>query len=354
MTRLFDPLTLRGTTVRNRLWVSPMCQYSARDGLPNEWHHVHLAQFASGGAGLVMTEATAVSPEGRISPADTGIWNDDQVAAWRPIAEAIRSRGALPGLQLAHAGRKGSSESPLSGERGTVPAERGGWTTVAPSAIAFDGFAEPRALDAAGVEAVVADFAAGARRAVAAGFAAVEVHAAHGYLLHQFLSPLSNTRDDEYGGSRDNRIRLLRRVVRAVREAAPETLLFVRLSATDWAEGGWQPDDAVAAAAAVKDDGADLVDVSSGGLVAHQRITTGPGYQAGFAATVRAEASVPVSAVGMIDDAVLAEGLVSRGEVDAVMAAREWLRDPHYALRAAAELGADVAWPPQYLRARQA
>jgi 2,4-dienoyl-CoA reductase-like NADH-dependent reductase (Old Yellow Enzyme family) len=354
MPHLFDPLTLHGTTLRNRLWVSPMCQYSAQDGVPNDWHHVHLAQFAAGGAGLVMTEATAVSPEGRISPEDTGIWNDAQLAAWRPIVAAIHARGAVAGIQLAHAGRKASTWSPLTGRRGSVPVEAGGWATVAPSAIAFDGYAEPHALDSAGIEQVVADFAAAAERSVAAGFEVLEVHAAHGYLLHQFLSPLSNTRTDDYGGSRENRMRLLVRAVEAVRAAAPHAVLFVRLSATDWAEGGWDADDSVAAASAVRAAGADLVDVSSGGLVAHQRITTGPGYQAGFAAQVRREVGVAVSAVGMIDDAALAEELVSRGDVDAVMSGREWLRDPHFALRAAGELGAHADWPSQYTRARRA
>jgi 2,4-dienoyl-CoA reductase-like NADH-dependent reductase (Old Yellow Enzyme family) len=354
MPRLFDPLTLRDTTFRNRLWVSPMCQYSAADGMPDDWHHVHLAQFAAGGAGLVMTEATAVSPEGRISPEDTGIWNDAQTDAWRAIVAAIHSRGAVAGVQLAHAGRKASTWSPLTGERGSVPEDRGGWPTVAPSAVAYDGYAQPAALDQSGVEGVVADFAAAARRALAAGFDVLEVHAAHGYLLHQFLSPLSNTRTDAYGGSRENRVRLLRRVVEAVRAEAPAAVVLVRLSATDWADGGWDVPDSIAAAVAVREAGADLIDVSSGGLVAHQRITTGPGYQAEFAAEVRAGASVPVSAVGMIDSPALADELVARGHADAVMAGREWLRDPHYGLRAAAELGAEGNWPAQYLRARRA
>jgi 2,4-dienoyl-CoA reductase-like NADH-dependent reductase (Old Yellow Enzyme family) len=352
MARLFSPLTLRETTFRNRLWVSPMCQYSAVDGVPNEWHHVHLAQFASGGAGLIVTEATAVSPEGRISPADTGIYNDEQVAAWRPIVDALHARGAAAGVQLAHAGRKASTWSPLTGERGSVPAAAGGWPTVAPSAIAFDGYAEPAALDADGIEKVVTDFASAAERAVRAGFDVLEVHAAHGYLLHQFLSPLSNARDDEYGGSRENRVRLLRRVVEAVRSAAPDHVVFVRISATDWAEGGWDVEDSIAAAIAVREAGADLIDVSSGGLVAHQRITVGPGYQAGFAAEIRSGAGMPVNAVGMIDEAALADKFVSGDLVDAVMSGREWLRDPHFALRAAEELGADVAWPAQYERAK--
>ncbi|WP_343234214.1 NADH:flavin oxidoreductase/NADH oxidase [Microbacterium salsuginis] len=354
MSRLFTPMTLRDITVRNRLWVSPMCQYSAVDGVPQEWHHTHLTQFASGGAGLVIAEATAVLPEGRISPDDTGLWNDAQRDAWAPIVDGIRRRGAVPAVQLAHAGRKASTLSPLSGRRGSVPAGDGGWTTVAPSAIPFDGYAEPLALDLAGIDRVVAAFAAAARRAVDAGFEVLEIHAAHGYLLHQFLSPLSNLRDDEYGGSLENRARLVLRVIDAVRDAAPGVPLLTRFSATDWADGGWDADQTATVARWAADHGVDFFDISSGGLVAHQRLTTGPGYQVDLAARIRAEAGVPVSAVGMIDDAVHAERVLADGHADAVMAGREWLRDPHYALRAAGQLGADIDyWPPQYLRARR-
>ncbi|MBW9119379.1 NADH:flavin oxidoreductase/NADH oxidase [Microbacterium trichothecenolyticum] len=353
MTRLFTPLTLRDVTVRNRLWVSPMCQYSAVDGVPQEWHHTHLAQFASGGAGMVVAEATAVSPEGRISPEDTGLWNDEQRDAWTPIVAAIRGRGAVAGVQLAHAGRKASTWSPFSGRRGSVPAEEGGWTTVGPSAIAFDGYAEPVALDRAGIDRVVEDFAAAARRAVEAGFQVLELHGAHGYLLHQFLSPLSNLRDDEYGGSLENRARLLLRVLDAVTDAAPGVPVIVRFSATDWADGGWNPDETATVARWAAERGADFFDISSGGLVAHQRLTTGPGYQVELAARVRREAGVPVNAVGMIDDAAHAERVLAEDLADAVMAGREWLRDPHYGLRAASELGAEIDyWPAQYLRAR--
>jgi 2,4-dienoyl-CoA reductase-like NADH-dependent reductase (Old Yellow Enzyme family) len=353
MSILFSPLTIRGTTARNRLWVSPMCQYSAVEGMPAEWHHTHLAQFASGGAGIVLAEATAVSPEGRISPDDTGLWNDAQRDAWAPIVAAIHSRGALAGVQLAHAGRKASTWSPFSGERGTVPDGAGGWQTVAPSAIAFEGFAAPTALDRDGIARIVADFAAAAVRALDAGFDVLELHAAHGYLLHQFLSPLSNRRDDAYGGSLENRARLLLEVLDAVREVAPEAPLFVRLSATDWADGGWDLDQTVDVARRAVAHGADLLDISSGGLVAHQRITTGPGYQVGFAARVRREAGALVNAVGLIDDAVQAEAVLESGDADAIMAAREWLRDPHFALRASVELGESIDyWPPQYLRAR--
>ena len=354
MTRLFTPLTLRDVTVRNRLWVSPMCQYSAVDGVPQEWHHTHLAQFASGGAGLIVAEATAVSPEGRISLEDTGLWNDEQRDAWAPIVAAIRSRGAVAGIQLGHAGRKASTWSPFSGRRGSVAAEDGGWTAVAPSAIAFEGYAEPVALDLAGIDRVVADFAAAARRAVEAGFQVLELHGAHGYLLHQFLSPLSNQRDDEYGGSLENRARLLLRVLDAVTDAAPGVPVIVRFSATDWADGGWNADETVSVARWAAERGADFFDISSGGLVAHQQITTGPGYQVELAARVRREAGVPVNAVGMIDDAAHSERVLEAGDADAVMAGREWLRDPHYGLRAAAELGVDIDyWPAQYRRARR-
>lgn len=354
MSRLFTPLTLRDVTVRNRLWVSPMCQYSAVDGVPQEWHHTHLAQFASGGAGLIVAEATAVSPEGRISPEDTGLWTDAQRDAWAPIVAAIGSRGAVAGVQLAHAGRKASTWSPFSGRRGSVAATDGGWQTAAPSAIAFDGYAEPVALDHAGIERVVEDFAAAARRAVEAGFQVLELHGAHGYLLHQFLSPLSNHRDDEYGGSLENRARLLLRVLDAVTDAAPGIPVIVRFSATDWADGGWNPDETATVAGWAAGRGADFFDISSGGLVAHQKLTTGPGYQVGLAARVRREAGVPVNAVGMIDDAAHAERVLAEDLADAVMAGREWLRDPHYALRAATELGVDIDyWPAQYLRARR-
>ena len=359
MTLLFQPLTLgtdpaTAVTARNRLWVAPMCQYSAEDGLPGEWHHVHLAQFASGGAGLVMAEATAVSPEGRISPDDTGLWNDAQRDAWAPIVAAIRRRGAVPGVQLAHAGRKASTWSPFSGHRGSVPPADGGWTTVAPSAIAFEGYAAPEELDRDGIDRIVDAFAAAAARAVDAGFEVLEIHAAHGYLLHQFLSPLSNLRDDAYGGDLEGRARLLLRVCDAVTAAAPGVPLIVRFSATDWADGGWDVDETSTAARWVAERGVSLVDISSGGLVAHQRITTGPGYQVPLAARVRAAANVLVSAVGEITDAAQAERILADGDSDVITAGREWLRDPHFALRAAGELGEDIGyWPPQYVRARR-
>lgn len=354
MSQLFSPLTIRTVEVRNRLWVAPMCQYSAQDGIPNDWHHVHLAQFASGGAGLVMAEATAVVPEGRITPEDTGIWNDEQRDAWRPIVTAIHDRGAVAAIQLAHAGRKASTYSPFAAERGTVPEAVGGWQALAPSAVAFDGYARPDELERAEIDTLVTAFADGARRSIEAGFDVLEIHAAHGYLLHEFLSPLSNRRTDEYGGSLENRARLLLRIVEAVRAAAPDAPLFVRFSATDWAEGGWDVSGTATVAAWAHVRGADLVDVSSGGLVAHQRITTGPGYQVPFAREIRETTSLPVSAVGEITTGTQAEEILAAGAADAIMAGREWLRDPHFGLRAADELGEDAAiWPPQYVRARR-
>lgn len=353
MSILFSPLTIGPVTARNRLWVAPMCQYSAIDGVPQEWHHTHLAQFASGGAGIVIAEATAVSPEGRISPEDVGLWNDAQRDAWAPIATAIRARGALAGIQLSHAGRKASTWSPFSGHRGSVPETEGGWPTLAPSAIAFGRYAEPAAMDAEQIDRVVSDFAAAAARAVEAGFEVIEVHAAHGYLLHQFLSPLSNVRDDEYGGSLQNRARLLLRVVDAVRDAAPGVALLVRFSASDWAQGGWDVPETTEVAGWAAEHGAHFSDISSGGLAAHQEVVIGPGYQVPFASAVRAGAGVPVGAVGLITSGMQAEEILQAGDADAVLAAREWLRDPHFALRASTELGEQIDyWPAQYLRAR--
>ncbi|WEK62767.1 MAG: NADH:flavin oxidoreductase/NADH oxidase [Candidatus Microbacterium colombiense] len=352
MSILFSTLNIRSVTFRNRLWVSPMCMYSAVDGVVQEWHHTHLAQFASGGAGLIVAEATSVVPEGRISPRDAGLWSDAQRDAWAPIVEAIHDRGARAGVQLAHAGRKASTWWPWADERGSVPDAQGGWSTVAPSAIAFAGFAEPRALDAAGIDAVVEAFAGAARRAVDAGFDVLEIHGAHGYLLHQFLSPLSNLREDEYGGALENRARLLLRVVDAVRAAVGEEVpLFVRISATDHAEGGFTPEEAASVGEWATERGADLIDVSSGGLVAHQRIDVFPGYQVPLAETVRQGGRIAVSAVGLITAGEQAEQVLAEGAADAIFAGREWLRDPHFALRAAHELGAEVSWPPQYERA---
>lgn len=352
MSILFSPVTFRSVTLRNRLWVSPMCMYSAVDGVVQEWHHTHLAQFASGGAGLIVAEATAVVPEGRISPRDAGLWNDEQRDAWTPIVDAIHARGAAAGVQLAHAGRKASTWWPWAGARGSVPADDGGWITTAPSPIAFEGYATPTELDEAGIDAVVDGFVTASRRAIDAGFDVLELHGAHGYLLHQFLSPLSNRRTDAYGGSLENRARLLLRIVDAVRrEVGEDVPLFVRISATDHAEGGFTPDEAATVAAWATEHGADLIDVSSGGLVAHQQIAVHPGYQVPLAETVRQGGRIPVSAVGLITAAEQAEQVLAEGSADAIFAGREWLRDPHFGLRAAHELGADIAWRPQYERA---
>ena len=352
---LFDPITLRGTTFRNRLWVAPMCQYSVdrQDGVPTDWHLVHLGSLARGGAGAVISEATAVVPEGRISPQDTGLWNDEQVEAWKPVTAFVRGQGSVPGVQLAHAGRKASTYRPWSDVQGTVPASEGGWPTVAPSAVAFEGYDEPRELTHDEVVGLVEAFRAAARRSVEAGFELIELHAAHGYLLHQFLSPLSNERTDEYGGSLENRARLLLDVVRAVRaEVGDGYPLLVRFSATDWAEGGWDEDDTATVAAWSREAGADFFDISTGGLVAGVSIPVGLGYQVRFAEHVRRRAEVETGAVGLIVSARQADEVVSSGQADVVLMAREFLRDPHFPLRAAAELGVELDYvPAQYQRA---
>ncbi|CAN5235394.1 NADH:flavin oxidoreductase/NADH oxidase [soil metagenome] len=356
MSALFSPIDLRGLAVRNRLWVAPMCQYSVekQDGVPTDWHLAHLGSFATGGAGLIMTEATAVSPEGRISPHDTGIWNDEQRDSWARIAGFIRAQGAVAAIQLAHAGRKASTWRPWAGQHGTVPVADGGWEPVAPSAIAFEGYAAPRALETDDLRQVVSDFLAAAGRALDAGFQVLEIHAAHGYLLHQFLSPLSNTRTDAYGGSLQNRARLLLEIVTAVRAAIGDHVpLLVRFSATDWAADGWDAEQTATVAGWARAAGADFFDISTGGLVAGVHIPVGPGYQVPFAEQVRHDAEVAVSTVGMITEARQAEDIVASGKADVVMMARQMLRDPHFPLLAAAELGVDLDYyPPQYLRAK--
>lgn len=350
---LFTAITLRDTTIRNRLWVSPMCQYSVEkcDGVPTEWHLVHLGSFARGGAGLVMAEASAVVPEGRISPWDVGLWNDAQRDAWRPIVDFIHAHGATAAIQLAHAGRKASVYREWSGT-GVVPIDDGGWQPVAPSSIAFPGLAGPQELDPPSIADVVVAFASAASRAVDAGFDVVEVHAAHGYLLHQFLSPLSNERTDQYGGPLENRARLLLEVVDAVRDTiGPDTPVLVRMSATDWLEpDGWTLDQTVTVATWLREAGVDLIDVSTGGSVPGVTIPSGPGYQVPFAAQVRQEAQLPTSAVGRIWEPALAEEVIASGHADAVMVGREFLRDPHFALRAAHALGAPMTGPVQYGR----
>jgi 2,4-dienoyl-CoA reductase-like NADH-dependent reductase (Old Yellow Enzyme family) len=353
---LFTPFTVRGVTVRNRIWVAPMCQYSAenRDGIPVDWHLVHLGSFATGGAGLVMAEATAVSPEGRITPQDLGLWNDEQATAFARITGFLRAQGATTAIQLAHAGRKASTYRPFASEHGSVPAAEGGWQTVAPSAVPYPGYAVPTELDLAGIDTVVDDFVAAARRAVTAGFDVLELHAAHGYLLHEFLSPLSNTRTDAYGGDLAGRAKILLRVVREVRAAiGGDVPLFVRFSATDWAEGGWDEAQTAIVSEWAKDAGADLFDISTGGNVAGVSIPLEPGYQVPFADFVKRNAPVEVSAVGLITTPGQANEVITSGRADAVMLGRELLRDPHFALRAAADLGIDIDyWPAQYVRAR--
>jgi 2,4-dienoyl-CoA reductase-like NADH-dependent reductase (Old Yellow Enzyme family) len=353
MARLFTPLRLRGATFRNRVFVSPMCMYSAVDGVPNDWHLVHLGSRAVGGAALVIAEATGVSAVGRISPGDTGIWKGAQVDAFRRITAFVSARGAVPGLQLAHAGRKASTHLPWEGGRPLAPGE-GAWTALAPSAVPFDaGFPPPREMTAEDMDRVVEEFASAARRASDAGFGVVEVHAAHGYLLHEFLSPLSNRRTDEYGGSLENRTRFPLRVVRAVRDAFPrDRPVFVRISATDWADGGWDLAQSIAFSKRLGDAGADLVDCSSGGLVPHARIALGPGYQVPFSEAIRRDAGIPTAAVGLITEAGQAEEILASGRADAIVMARAFLRDPYWPLHAARELGVDVDWPVQYGRAK--
>ncbi|MET0327477.1 MAG: NADH:flavin oxidoreductase/NADH oxidase [Luteimonas sp.] len=352
MSALFSPFRQRDLTLRNRIAVSPMCQYSAVDGLPDDWHLVHLGSRAAGGAGLVMSEACAVSPEGRISPRDAGIWNDAQAEAWAPITRFIRARGAAPAIQLAHAGRKASTQVPWEGRSAVAPAD-GGWQVVAPSALAFDAhYPAPAALDAAGIARVVDDFRDAASRALAAGFEVAEIHAAHGYLLHQFLSPLSNARDDAWGGGFDTRVRLLLDVVDAVRGIWPERLpLWVRVSATDWVAGGWDVEQSVALSRLLKDRGVDLVDTSSGGLSPAQSIDLVPEYQVPFARRIREDAGIATGAVGLITTPAQAERIVADGDADVVLLARELLRDPYFPRRAARALGADIQTPDQYLRA---
>ncbi|HXE95028.1 MAG TPA: NADH:flavin oxidoreductase/NADH oxidase [Dongiaceae bacterium] len=353
MSTLFSPFTLRAVTFRNRVFVSPMCQYSSNNGLPNDWHLVHLGSRAVGGASMVMVEATAVSPEGRISPADSGIWSDAHAEAFAPIARFIREQGAVPGIQLAHAGRKGSCSLPWLGG-GPLGMESCGWQPLAPSASPFDtGHPVPRALSLPELDELEARFRAAAQRALVAGFQVIELHMAHGYLLHEFLSPLVNRREDDYGGSLDNRLRFPLRVARAVREEWPAELpLFVRISATDWVEGGWDINQSVVLARQLKEVGVDLIDCSSGFAVPNEPVPFGPGFQVPFAARIRAEAGIASGAVGLITEPAQAEQIVATGQADVVLLARQMLRDPYWPLHAAKALRADVQWPNQYLRAK--
>ncbi len=356
---LFTPLDLRSLRLEHRGWVSPMCQYSCEpetgEGVPTDWHLMHLGSFAAGGAALILTEAAAVNAAGRISPRDAGIYTEEQAAGWERIIAFVHRHGAAGakiGTQLAHAGRKASTYWPFSGKQGTVPASDGGWSTLGPGTGAFDGFAAPAAMTEDELAGVIADFAAAAARAVAAGFDTIEIHGAHGYLLHEFQSPLVNDRTDGWGGDEAGRNRLTLAVVDAVRNVIPDSMpLLLRISASDWAEGGIDAAASVRLARAAADRGVDLIDVSSGGAVAHQKIPAGPGYQTGFAARIRRETGIRTGAVGLLTSAGQAEHTVATGQADGVFIARAALRDPHWWMRAAYELGGDLAWPPQYERA---
>ncbi|MDC8449652.1 MAG: NADH:flavin oxidoreductase/NADH oxidase [Nitrospira sp.] len=347
---LLSTLTIRGITLRNRIAMSPMCQYVATDGLASDWHLVHLGSRAVGGAALVMVEATAVTPVGRISPGDMGIWGDQHIEPLARIAQFVHSQGAIAGIQLAHAGRKASCEPPWKGGASLKTSAVGGWTVLGPSPIPFnEGDPAPRPLDEAGINEMIAAFEAAARRAMLAGFRVIEIHAAHGYLLHEFLSPLSNRRTDHYGGSLENRMRFLLRVAERLRQLLPaEFPLFVRISATDWVDGGWDVEQSVVLAGHLKDLGVDLIDVSSGGLVPKARIPVAKGYQVPFARKIRDEAAIMTGAVGMITEPHHADEIVTGGDADLVFIARELLREPYWALKAQQELGEEPSWPTPY------
>ena len=354
MSLLFSPIKIRSLEIKNRLWVSPMCMYSCenQDGVVGDWHLVHLGARAIGGAGLVMAEATAVNPEGRISPWCPGIWSDEQIPGWKKVTDFIRSAGSVSALQLAHAGRKASTYRSWSGT-GTVPISDGGWQSYSATDAAFEGYSAPRMLETAEVSSLVEDFQTAARRAVAAGFDALEIHAAHGYLIHQFLSPITNKRVDEYGGTLENRARLLLEIVKSVREEIGAGMpLMVRFSATDYVEGGWDQEQTNQIAIWAREAGADLFDISSGGLVTGVKIPTGPGYQVEYSKSTSMVTNATVSAVGQITSAEQAEAILQSGHVDVIMAARQFLRDPYFPLRAAHELGVETEWPVQYERGR--
>ena len=354
MAHLFSPLKIKNIELKNRIAVSPMCEYSSEDGFANDWHLVHLGSKAVGGAALIITEATAVSPEGRITFADLGIYHDEHIPKLKQIIDFIHAHGAIAGVQLAHAGRKASHAEPWTGGKQIPSDQQNGWKTLAPSEISFiDGEETPLELDKAGIEKIKSDFKAAAGRAITAGFKVIELHGAHGYLLHQFLSPISNKRTDEYGGSFENRIRLTVEVVEAVQKVWPkENPLFIRISATDWTEGGWNADESVALTKILKDKGVDLIDVSTGGNVANAKIPLKPGYQVEFAEKVKKESGILTGAVGLITKPHQANEIIQEGEADIVFLAREMLRDPHFPLRAAHELGEEIKWPVQYERAK--
>ena len=354
MSLLFSPIKIRSLEIKNRLWVSPMCMYSCenQDGVVGDWHLVHLGARAIGGAGLVMAEATAVNPEGRISPWCPGIWSDEQIPGWKKVTDFIRSAGSVSALQLAHAGRKASTYRSWSGT-GTVQIADGGWQSYSATDIAFEGYSAPRMLETAEIASLVDNFRSAARRAVAAGFDALEIHAAHGYLIHQFLSPITNKRVDQYGGTLENRARLLLEIVTSVRKEIGDGMpLMVRFSATDYVEGGWDQEQTNQVAIWAREAGADLFDISSGGLVTGVKIPTGPGYQVNFSKSTSQATSANVSAVGQITTSEQAEAILQSGQVDVIMAARQFLRDPYFPLRAAHELGEEIEWPVQYERGR--
>ena len=353
MSKLFSPLVIKSVTFKNRLVISPMCQYSAVNGFANDWHLVHLGSRAVGGAALIIQEATAVSPEGRITPGDLGLYNEKHVEKLQTITRFIHQQGSVAGLQLAHAGRKGGCALPWNGGL-KLRGNEGGWRTVSASALPFNPEDEaPQTLDSTGIAKVIADFKLAAQRALAAGYKVIEIHAAHGYLIHQFFSPLSNHRADSYGGSFENRIRLLLEIVQVIKSVWPEELpLFVRISTTDYVEGGWDVDEAIKLAVILKTVGVDLIDCSSGGLVPYARIPFGPGYQVPFAAAIKKGAGILTGAVGMITGVDQAEAILTKGEADLILQARESLREPYFALKAAKASGDDITWPLQYVRAK--
>ena len=353
MSKLFSPLKIREIEFKNRIFVSPMCQYSSEDGVPNDWHFVHLATRAVGGASLVVVEATAVSPEGRISPEDLGMWSEKHVEGFKRITGFIKTQNSIPGIQIAHAGRKASTYSPWKGN-GEVKKDNGGWQTLAPSEIPFaDEYPRPQKMSKDDIQNIILQFRSAAERSIKAGFQVIEIHMAHGYLVHQFLSPLSNDRTDEYGGTFENRARLAIEIAKAVREVIPEHLpLFIRISATDWVEGGWDLDQSIQLVKRLKEAGADLIDCSSGGNIKNAVIPAGPNYQIPFSEKIRKEAKIFTGGVGFITQPEQAEKIISSGQADAVFLARELLRNPYWPLRAAKELNADIDWPKQYLRAK--
>jgi 2,4-dienoyl-CoA reductase-like NADH-dependent reductase (Old Yellow Enzyme family) len=353
MSKLFGMLKIREVEFKNRIFVSPMCQYSSDDGMPSDWHLVHLGSRAVGGASLVMVEATAVSPEGRISPHDSGIWSDDHAQAFKRITMFIKSQGAVPAIQLAHAGRKASTDAPWCGGK-PLSEDQGGWQPIAPSPIPFDDASQtPREITPGDLEEVVSQFLTAARRSLEAGFEVLEIHMAHGYLLHEFLSPLSNRRTDEYGGTLENRLRFPLRLAKALRQAWPDRLpVFVRISCSDWIDGGWDLTQSIEFCRRLKTLGVDLIDCSSGALLPDAKIPAGPGFQVPFAAAVRQEAQIATGAVGFITHPVQAEQIIATGQADVILMAREFLRNPYWPLHAAKALNVDIAWPSQYLLAK--